>query len=104
MLDRLARIEIEDGLADGAPAVAIVEEDRRGVAQIADRCHTFHVATLDRLKRDRHGDQRGQAPTLALAGKGDFILPFATLPAQTARLAACRRGRQKRGFEMLALL
>ena len=72
--------------------------------QVADGRHPFHVAPLDGLEGDGHGDEGGEAAGLALAREGDFILPLAVLPAQAARLAA-GGGRGEEGrLQVLALL
>src|SRR5438132_1564789 len=50
VLNCLVRVEVKDGLAGRLPAALVEEEDRRGVAQVADRGQPLHIASLDRLE------------------------------------------------------
>src|SRR5207253_2468841 len=73
VLQCLARVEVEDGLAGGEPFTALEEEDGRGVAQVADGRQPFHVASLDCLKLDCDRHESHQLPGMTIAGQFQLL-------------------------------
>jgi hypothetical protein len=73
------------------------------VPQVPDRGQPFHVATLHRLELNRHRRQRHQLSRLPIAGELDVAGPVAVRPAQPARLAGPRRGREELRLQVFAL-
>ena len=95
MSERLGGAEVEEGAAGGLPAATIIEKDRGGMAEVADRFDSFHIATLNGLEANGDSDKRRKLTGLPIAGKGRFRVPVASDPAEAARLAGGGGGAKK---------
>src|SRR5262249_26702028 len=104
VFENLVGAEVEDGAAGRDPAASLVEEDRRGVAQVADRRQPLHVAALDRLETNRDADQNGELSRPPVARQREAIVPLALDPAQAARPARGRGQVVELRLQVLALL
>src|SRR5260370_33698486 len=95
MMERLGGAKVEYGAAGGLPAASVIEEDRGGMAQVADGLDALHVAAFDGFEANGDGDQCGELTCLPVAREGDFRVPITGHPPKAAWFAAAGGGAQK---------
>ena len=91
---RLIGIEIKHRLSRSSPMAGVKEKDGRGVAQVADRGHAFHVAALDGLELDDDAGQGRQSRRWRVHER--IRRPAPTRTPSSAGRAACRWRRRPR--------
>ena len=100
MTDRLAGIEIEDGVIR-FPTIAGEVKYGGCRTQITDGLDVLHHAALDRFEADGDGDQGSHLAVDAIASEGDVIAKITMGPNQSARPARRTSLAEEVGFQPL---